>query len=106
VLSAITGWQSLCYTTGVLRIAGSLTDTSMGRVHALFSRIHLLEQHAQNLQVAFHNPSMKADTRAVISTLHQAEAWLNATSDPTIIGLVEDLVSSASQQLSGLGRAT
>jgi hypothetical protein len=90
----------------VLRTAAAISDTSIGKVHALFSRIHLLEQHAQNLQAAFHNPSMKADTRAVISTLHQAEAWLNATSDPTIIGLVEDLVNSASQQLSALGRAT
>lgn len=78
----------------------------MGKVHALFSRIHLLEQHAQNLQAAFHNAALKADTRAVISTLHQAEAWLTATSDPTVVALVEDLVRSASQQLSGLGRAT
>jgi hypothetical protein len=75
------------------------------RVHALFRRIHLLEQHAMTLQTAFGTDAMKADVRSVISALHRAEAWLGAVPNPTVVVQVEDLLTSITHQISGLGRA-
>jgi hypothetical protein len=77
----------------------------MGRVHALFTRIHLLEQHALTLQAAVRNTAMKAEVQAVIATLHRAEAWLDAVALPDNVSQAEDLVGSASRQISGFGRA-
>jgi hypothetical protein len=75
------------------------------RVHALFTRIQLLEQHAVTLQSAFRTDAMKADVRSVISTLHRAEAWLTAVPNADVVVQVEDLLTSVSQQISGLGRS-
>ena len=72
-----------------------------GRIHALFARIHLLEQHAGAVMAAFHAETMKADARAVVSTLEHAETWLAAV--PDAVADIEALVDAVSQQLSGLG---
>jgi hypothetical protein len=89
-----------------MREAAALTDVApKARVHALFTRIQLLEQHAMTLQAAFRTDPMKADVRSVISTLHRAEAWLSASPNPEVVVQVEDLLTSVMQQISGLGRA-
>jgi hypothetical protein len=76
----------------------------MGRIHSLFSRIHLLEQHAIALHDAFHDQAMRGDATAVIQTLHQAEMWLKAATDDVVVAHVEDLVAGATVRLSSLGR--
>jgi hypothetical protein len=82
-----------------------VTDSpSKGRIHALFTRIQLLEQHAVTVLAAFRAEAMKADARDVISALHRAEALLGAV--PGRVAEVEDLVEKASQQLSSLGGAS
>jgi hypothetical protein len=65
----------------------------------------LLEQHALRLETAFRTEAMRADVRAVISTLHRAEAWLGDVPTPDVLAELEDLMGSVSQQISGLGRA-
>jgi hypothetical protein len=82
----------------------STDSPSKGRIHALFTRIALLEQHALTVLAAFRAEAMKADARDVIATLHRAEAWLGAV--PGVVAEVEHLVDMASQQLSSLGRAS
>jgi hypothetical protein len=78
------------------------TDSPLvGRIDALFARIHLLEQHALAVMAAFHADAMKADARDVISTLEHAETWLAAV--PDAVADIETLVDAVSQQLSGLG---
>ena len=74
-------------------------------MHALFTRIQMLERHALTLETAFRTEAMRADVRAVISTLHRAEAWLGAVPHPDVLAEVEDLLGSVSEQISGLGRA-
>lgn len=77
---------------------------SKGRIHTLFARIRLIEQHALTVQAAFRAEAMKADAQDVISALHRAEAWLAAA--PDVVAEVEYLVETASRQLSSLGRAS
>lgn len=77
---------------------------SKGRIHALFTRIQLIEQHALTVQAAFRADAMKADAQDVISALHRAQAWLAAA--PHVVAEIETLVETASRQLSSLGRAS
>ena len=90
----------------IAKAPGLLDSPPKARVHALFTRIQLLEQHALTLETAFRTEAMKADVRAVISTLHRAEAWLGAAAPHAdVVTELEDLLGSVSQQISGLGRA-
>jgi hypothetical protein len=77
---------------------------SKGRIHALFTRIQLIEQHALTVQAAFRAEAMKADAQNVISALHRAQARLAAA--PDVVAEIEYLVETASRQLSSLGRAS
>jgi hypothetical protein len=89
---------------GAMELSPSPESPSKGRIHALFTRIHLLEQHALTVQAAFRAEAMKADARDVIAALYRAEAWLAAA--PDVVAEVETLVEAACRQLSCLGRAS
>jgi hypothetical protein len=102
----ISRWQAPCCIEDVTTEAPRLLDSPpKARIHALFTRIQLLEQHALRLEMAFRTEAMRADVRAVISTLHRAEAWLGDVPTPDVLAELEDLMGSVSQQISGLGRA-
>jgi hypothetical protein len=84
-----------------------LSETSpKAQVHALTSRILMLERHALTLQDSFRHASMRDDAAAVIDVLQRAEAWLQSVPDAAVIRRVEEMVDSASRRLSSLGRAT
>jgi hypothetical protein len=84
-----------------------LSETSpKAQVHALTSRILMLERHALTLQDSFRNATMRDDAAAVINALQRAEAWLQSVPEPDVIQRVEAMVDSASRRLSSLGRAS
>lgn len=97
-------WQRLCCHRVIMETRPSPEPPSKGRIHSLWTRIHLIEQHAVTVQAAFRADAMKADAQDVIAALHRAEAWLAAA--PDAIAEVENLVETASRQLSSLGRAS
>jgi hypothetical protein len=76
------------------------------RRDALTARIHTLERHAVALQHAFRSEAMKADASSVIARLNQAEASLRGADDDEVVPRIEAVVEAASQDLSGLGRAS
>jgi hypothetical protein len=83
-----------------------LSETSpRARVHALLSRIHMLERHAITLQDSFRHAAMRADAAAVVTALQRAEAWLQSVPEPDVIESVEEMVEGATRRLSSLGRA-
>jgi hypothetical protein len=83
-----------------------LSETSpKAQVHALTSRIHMLERHALTLHDSFRHPAMRDDAAAVVDALQQAEAWLQSIPDPDVVRRVAEIVDSASRRLSSLGRA-
>jgi hypothetical protein len=84
----------------------SLSDTNpKAQVHALTSRIHMLERHALTLQDSFRHAAMREDAAAVVNSLQRAEAWLQSIPEPDVVQRVAEMVDTASRRLSSLGRA-
>jgi hypothetical protein len=83
-----------------------LSETSQsGRVHALATRLHMLENHALALQDALRDRDRLAEATAIVVDLQRADTRLHETATPIVIADVDQLLEDVGRRLAVLGRS-